>query len=969
MRRSQRTVLAMLLAIAASITATTGLVTGAGPAGAAVRDPVMSGTQSPMWQTNNNVEALTTANGVVYAGGTFTRVRPPGAAAGTQEVTRTYLAAFNASTGALITSFNVALNGRVYDLVVSPDGSRLYIVGGFTTVNGVTRNRVAAINLPSGTLNTQFNANAGYTVTAVELLGSRLYLGGDFGRMGGVVKSRMAAVNATTGALIPTFSADVEARVLSIEAAEDGSRLLVGGGFRTVGGVTTGGMASLDPATGALREWRANVDQPINTNCGGRVTDIVVDGDTAYVTGEGDPPGCYEGTYAARVSDGQLQWLSSCLGASMGLAVLDGILYKASHQHDCAFTPGDARGGYVGGTARDTFIWWRLVAQDVRDGSFIHWTPNTNAVTGSNPVGPHVLATDGSQLFVGGDFTRVDNTPQQGLIRYRMGGNNSAPERPAPVTVQSTRVGTLTVQWPSVIDRDNGTLTYRLYRNGGTTPISTQTVESFPWSRPVMRFDDTGLAPGSTHSYQVQVSDGTFTSTRSVAASAAVRTSAPAAYGAAVRSLGGNLLWELDEGSGTGVADSSGSATAGTVEGGATRGVPGATGGTAVRLTGSGYLRSNERLNLTSAFTQSVWFKTTSITGGSLLAVTDVPTGVGTISDRAVTMDNNGNVVFSVHAPSRPGSPNPFGPWLNNVRLQGPVYNDGRWHQVVATWSGTTAALYVDGILSGTYTGTAGGLSTGYQRVGYTDLRGEQAVFGRNFYSRKWPLTEHFSGDLDAVATFPTALNAGQVAELFAAGVNGAAGAPVTPEPPTDPEPPEEPGDPVASVPVPEGSSWRWKYDDAALPASWNANGFDAGGWSLGNAVLGFGAAVATDVDTFATTDDRPRAAYFTRTFEVADASDVTSLVLRTVANDGVVVYVNGTEVGRHNMRDGVVTPMTYAPSARNVTVANADPVVIDVPTSLLVDGTNTIAAETHVNYRATRDLTFDLRAELTSLP
>ena len=49
------------------------------------------------------------ANGVIYAGGKFTQVRPPGTAAGsTQAVTRNYLAAFNASTGALITTLQRA---------------------------------------------------------------------------------------------------------------------------------------------------------------------------------------------------------------------------------------------------------------------------------------------------------------------------------------------------------------------------------------------------------------------------------------------------------------------------------------------------------------------------------------------------------------------------------------------------------------------------------------------------------------------------------------------------------------------------------------------------------------------------------------------------------------------------------------------------------------------------------------------
>ena len=43
----------------------------------------------------------------------------------------------------------------------------------------------------------------------------------------------------------------------------------------------------------------------------------------------------------------------------------------------------------------------------------------------------------------------------------------------------------------------------------------------------------------------------------------------------------------------------------------------------------------------------------------------------------------------------------------------------------------------------------------------------------------------------------------------------------------------------------------------------------------------------------------RPLAAYFIKTFTVDNAASVSKLTLKTVADDGVVVYVNGTEVGR----------------------------------------------------------------------
>jgi outer membrane protein assembly factor BamB len=86
----------------------------------------------------------------------------------------------------------------------------------------------------------------------------------------------VAALDATTGAPVWIGTANGDVRALAMSA--DGSRVLAGGAFTTVTGVTHRKLASLDVADGtADPTWKAAA--------GGTVRDIVVQGDTAYFAG------------------------------------------------------------------------------------------------------------------------------------------------------------------------------------------------------------------------------------------------------------------------------------------------------------------------------------------------------------------------------------------------------------------------------------------------------------------------------------------------------------------------------------------------------------------------------------------------------------------------------------------------------------------------------------------------------------
>ncbi len=150
-------------------------------------------------------------------------------------------------------------------------------------------------------------------------------------------------------------------------------------------------------------------------------------------------------------------------------------------------------------------------------------------------------------------------------------------------------------------------------------------------------------------------------------------------------------------------------------------------------------------------------------------------------------------------------------------------------------------------------------------------------------------------------------------------------------------------------------STWRY-LDSAAAPAGWRSPGFDDSAWRWGAAELGFGDSGEQTVLTPGRVTY-----YFRRTFSVTDVASLTDRRLEVLADDGAVVYVNGTEVARTNLSAGTVTDTTSAPVSL---FGNAEDTfqTFTVPAGVLVEGTNTIAVEVHQAGASSSDLSFDAR-------
>ena len=169
---------------------------------------------------------------------------------------------------------------------------------------------------------------------------------------------------------------------------------------------------------------------------------------------------------------------------------------------------------------------------------------------------------------------------------------------------------------------------------------------------------------------------------------------------------------------------------------------------------------------------------------------------------------------------------------------------------------------------------------------------------------------------------------------------------------------PTQPDD--STILVDDDATWAYHWSTDAVSADWTQTSYDDSSWSRGTAPIGYGAADLGTTLKPGTPKTRPLTTYARTTFTVADPTAIGGVNVSVTADDGAVVYVNGTEVVRQRMNDGAVTAGTYASASVTTPSARADRQLVFVPASQLVAGTNTLAVETHLNYRSSSSMTID---------
>ncbi|MEV0639324.1 fibronectin type III domain-containing protein [Streptomyces sp. NPDC050619] len=493
MRLRNRTTRAVTTASTAVLLAAASLITASASA-ADGDEKTLTADPLATWQTDGIVWSVAYARGVVYAGGTFNSVRPPGAKPGEKEVARKNFAAFDATTGELLPcapSFSGS-GDTVRALKASRDGKVLFVGGSFDKVGERGAASAAALNTGDCSLRREFRPAVASYVRAIEVTRDAVYLGGDFTLVNGETRKHIAALT-PSGSLLP-FTADIDEPVRAILAAPDHGKLMVGGSFHEVNDAEAHALVALDPSTGSTvttyPHW-----VPKRTS----VKSLARHEDNFYVGAEGRGTGIFEGRLAGGLSKNEMLWKDMCLGATQSVVVHNGVLYSGSHAHDCSRTPG----GFPEHNNRQHFL-----ANSLRDGRILHWFPDTNGGLGEQ-VGPRALVMAGDTLWAGGEFTAVNDKPQQGLTRFSAGPDTGAPEELPRLKAADSSAGKVTLTWRAAWDRDDAELTYRIYRDG--VLVATQKQRSASWDRPEMTYTDS-VTPGSRHRYTIAVTDGDNTS-------------------------------------------------------------------------------------------------------------------------------------------------------------------------------------------------------------------------------------------------------------------------------------------------------------------------------------------------------------------------------------------------------------------------------------------------------------------------
>ena len=159
---------------------------------------------------------------------------------------------------------------------------------------------------------------------------------------------------------------------------------------------------------------------------------------------------------------------------------------------------------------------------------------------------------------------------------------------------------------------------------------------------------------------------------------------------------------------------------------------------------------------------------------------------------------------------------------------------------------------------------------------------------------------------------------------------------------------------------ISKGETWQYNNDSVEPGTGWQEGSEN---WSgndkapLGYRDPGGESDDGVVIETVINDENKYPTTYFRKSFEVQDDSCYGGLRLRVWRDDGIVLYINGEEILRNNLKTSFVDFNSLALSE----ITDNNYLEVTLPATLLKTGTNWLAAEVHLASENDHDLIFDL--------
>jgi outer membrane protein assembly factor BamB len=374
----------------------------------------------PALSIDGSVESMAVSGDYLYLAGTFTQVNG---------VPRNKVAAVDRFTGE-VTALDLNPSGRF--VLLGKSGQKVLGAGSLGLIQ-VARKGLAAIDIATG-FATSWDAKCDGEIFALAGTNDTLYVGGTFYSLDGQPRDYLGAVSFST-AKPTSWRPRAVSSVRTLGLTEES--IFVGGGFTKINDEIRWYAAELDLRTGDPTDWNVKLD--------GLVSVMRVTGDTVYLGGDFTRVGSETRNRLAAVNryTGRVAaWNPNPDGLVRSIAVSDDVIYVGGGFHQ------------IGGAARSF-----LAGLDRATGDATAWSADTDS-------GILALEKVGDVLYAGGQFKRIGGVPRVNAtaLSTRLAAPNALEWDPRP-----GETSTSTIQ--SVAVTDSGVFLGGAFTDVGGLPI------------------------------------------------------------------------------------------------------------------------------------------------------------------------------------------------------------------------------------------------------------------------------------------------------------------------------------------------------------------------------------------------------------------------------------------------------------------------------------------------------------------